>query len=469
MGKTLCSIVEEKVNRFRLFCKRHLSEIVDRHGEYRADEYAEAVNTRFDSILWIIGMSFLSIVILMFDIRKLSEETLSSFLVLEIALMIYGIVHLFCMRRIPDESGFDPELVRMWTMISFITAMSGIAVGSFGLYRMTSIFDISIGPEKEEIVVFENLGIEITIPKEWSSIEWEYKSDDSSYRPRYFFNTHDNGCRLWFDLYGFSTSAHASSEDLRKEFVAVSKMKFDAGVIEAPSIKEIAGRKVWKASGRDKRYPELIFVRYQLAHCGTMIIYTYRFKDQHDYDEEVKRAEDILADIKFTEVQKPVRKPIEDKRPDDYVIDENSVNITSARIKFNFPDNCSGVEWLEKTRRAYTFDLLCGSYKINADLLVVYTSETADISEIIETSREKVTVYFDSEYKIEPTVLKLNNVSAVYAAGYRRGDESGVLVLRYVVIHKGALLCINTEIPESMNLESVHKDVEQFIRNIEFY
>ena len=100
---------------------------------------------------------------------------------------------------------------------------------------------------------------------------------------------------------------------------------------------------------------------------------------------------------------------------------------------------------------------------------MVYTSETADISEIIETSREKVTVYFDSEYKIEPTVLKLNNVSAVYAAGYRRGDESGVLVLRYVVIHKGALLCINTEIPESMNLESVHKDVEQFIRNIEFY
>lgn len=461
--------MEEKVNRFRLFCKRHLSEIADRHGEYRADEYAEAVNTRFDSILWIIGMSFLSIVILMFDIRKLSEDTLSSFLVLEIALMIYGIVHLFCMRRIPDESGFDPELVRMWTMISFITAMSGIAVGSFGLYRMASIFDISIGPEKEEIVVFENLGIEITVPKEWSSIEWEYKSDDSSYRPRYFFNTYDNGCRLWFDLYGFSTSAHASAEDLRKEFVAVSKMKFDAGVIEAPSIKEIAGRKVWKASGRDKRYPELIFVRYQLAHCGTMIIYTYRFKDQHDYDEEVKRAEDILADIKFTEVQKPVRKPIEDKRPDDYVIDENFINITSAGIKFNLPDNCSGVEWLEKSRSVYEFDLLCGSYKINADLRVVFTSETADRSEIIELANERVSVYFGPEFKIEPTVINLNDVSAVYAVGCRRNDDSGVLVLRYAVVHKGALLCINTEIPDSIDMKAVKEKVEQFVRNIDFY
>ncbi len=82
----------------------------------------------------------------MLDIRKLSEDTLSTCFTLEIALIIlYGIVHLFCIRCIPDESGFDPELVRMWTMISFITAMSGIAVGSFGLYRMASIFDISIG------------------------------------------------------------------------------------------------------------------------------------------------------------------------------------------------------------------------------------------------------------------------------------------------------------------------------------
>lgn len=80
----------------------------------------------------------------------------------------------------------------------------------------------------------------------------------------------------------------------------------------------------------------------------------------------------------------------------------------------------------------------------------------------------QINVNLDPEFKIEPTVMKLNDISATCAVGRKRGD-SDVLVLMYSVIYKGALLNIKTEIPDSMGMEEVREKVERFVRNIDFY
>lgn len=342
---------DKKVILLEQWFGKHVRDIAERYGEYQAKDYARSVNSRLESIFRIVGISILSIAILLIGITKFSEETLSTFFIFEVIQVIYGLIHLVGIRRVHDESGFDNDLVQMWTRISLITSVCAIAIGGVGLYEMSATFNISIGPEKEKVVNIDKLGVEITIPKEWSSIEWECKSDESSSKPRYYFNTYDNGCKIWFDLYGFSTPLQFSIDDFIMDFTNKSKAKFSSVVLEGTSIIRIAGKKVLKSVGKDKSYPDLIYARYQLLHCGTMIYYTYRFTDQHDYQEEIKRAEEILSAVKFTQVQGYARKPVEDKRPDDCIVNDKSIDITSAKMRFNFPGDCLGVEWQKKDKK----------------------------------------------------------------------------------------------------------------------
>lgn len=454
------------------FFRRHFRNVSERLGEDKAKIYAKAVDSRLQSVLWIAGMSFLILFsISVLDILK--EEILITLVSAGGIIIVYSICHLFSIRRVGEETMWDDELSNLWRKISASVSGLGVLSGSlcfyvmFGIYNFTIVFNLD--DFRTYHVKYDELGIVVNVPEGWSSPHWEYKSDDGAARPVYSFCTDSENHRIWVSVHGRSTPLRYSIGDFEQNFKMYSGGYLDGGYVERPHSEVIGDKKVLKSIGRRADSPDYIYAIYQALHCGTMIYYTYSFHQNLPLEEEMAKADNFFEQIEFTDVDNTEILGKEDKRPDDYVIGDMSVDIQSAGMKIYLPCDEDDVTWDKKTRSRYVFDVpSCGGYIVRFDIQVVYTSENARVREYEADFVETMKAKLDAGWLSGPGVINVNGTEALYVAGFRK-SAPGDCYIRYEFIHKGARLCVETTVPETAGVDAQIEHIESIVKNVDFY
>ena len=442
---------------------RHMNNVRKRLGNERARAYAEAIYIRFCGSVYCIVSSIYSLYVLLCDFY--SDEEGDGFFITSFAIVV-AIYQLLTISRIASETDNDYELSRLWTKITLISSVCGFFFGTAAtLIQIDGSKELS---SEEYVVDCGDLGITITIPEEWTHPEWMYKSGETGALPRYYFKVNSKGNAMWYDVYGKCLLDSDSVNGLIDQFNDRMKKTLDGSVIEHPKIVKINGKMFLRAIGVCSDTEDYIYVCYETVHNHSKLCYTYSFNDKLDFDEEVTKADDIVSMIKFSFVERPINTSRKDARPDDYTISEGAIDISSACLTILLPEVDSEVIWKERTRNRYVFDIVRDGYNVEFDLKVVYTSETASLTEFSEDFVNLMTKFLDADVKFHPSIVKLSNTDAMRAEGYRK-DSPGTLYIRYQIIHKGALLCVEANVPGSLNTDIESKAVKKLIENIQLY
>ncbi|MGN1045781.1 MAG: hypothetical protein ACI4QG_01665, partial [Candidatus Cryptobacteroides sp.] len=114
------------------------------------------------------------------------------------------------------------------------------------------------------------------------------------------------------------------------------------------------------------------------------------------------------------------------------------------------------------------FDLTLNGYRIESDLILVYTSENATLLEWMGEFEENEGKNFDQGFVVEPQMKKLKNTSVLRVAG-RSKDYADQVLVKYFMIHKGARLLLIAYVPSNLDVESEMNRIESFVENIVFY
>lgn len=417
----------------------------------------------------IVCLSLLFLFALILGLENLEEETLSYLFLAGFALVILSFIHMFSIHKAGRETMGDEDPSGKWKLISFCVALEGITCGIVCLYMMFSSFDISFGPENEDghQVIYDKLGMTINIPAGWSEPYWEYKSEETSERPRYFFRTGDSDHTVWLYVAGHSVSpVYDIMSFLPGWYIYIPKY-LDKEIIDNIRVVEIDGMKVLRVIGRRTAYPDYTYVCYKALHCSSLIDYTYSFRNALSYKEEVARSAKIFEMIDFTEVDVPVYKQREDNRPADWTLDDGCLDVTSVGMRFMFPEE-KEVCWEENDRTKYVFAISLGEYDLHFDLIVTYTSETADMMEFFEDFDFVMNSRMKNGFRVRPCVKKLDDISAMHAAGINP-DHPKTIDVRYEMIYMGARLCVEAHVPSSMNLDKELRNIEKTLNSIEYY
>lgn len=456
-----------------LLFQRHIKNVSDRIGESNARRYAKAIDGRLRSVLWINFASLLILVIMVIGLVRLKEETLSNFLLLGILMLVYSIFHLLGIRNVDKETGYDPELTVKWRSISIYTSLSGISCSLLSIFMMFSGFDISFGKEQAEErheaynVRYEELGININIPEGWSQPQWEYKSDSSDKRPQYRFRTYDPDRTMWFYVYGRSTPPRYNISDFITDWQRSIPSYLDDQIIEEVAEVELNGMRALRTVGKRKDYPDFIYVCYRVLHSCSMIHYTYSFRKNLPYEEELASSAKIFRMIQFTDVEVPVYSARTDSRPSDWIHSDGYLDIKSAGIRIAIPDE-EDIIWKKNSRSEYIFSTPLGAYDLKINLRVVYTSESADISEFVESFTSSMDALMDAGYEESPDIIKIGKVKALRATG-KSSNGSGSTIVRYDLIYKGARLQIDAEVPSPLNQKDEVRKIDEAVSRIVFY
>lgn len=458
-----------KITLLERFFDRHMMAVSDRIGLENARSYARNVQGRIESAASIAGVSLLIVVILIIGMTGLDEDALINLLLTSILVIIFSIIHLVSIRKVGQETLFDEELSRKWKLISFGVAMDGMLCGAICLCMMFSTFDIGLESEKEEgyQVEYDKLGIAINVPAGWSEPHWEYKSDETAKRPRYHFRTGDPDHTMWFYVAGHSTRPAYDIMDFIYGWQNSVHLYLDKEVIENVNVVDIDSMKVLRVIGKRTEYPDFTYVCYRALHCCSLIDFTYCFRSTLPYQEELARSAQIFEMIDFTDVEVPLYKSAEDNRPADWSLDDGCLDIASVGMRFMLPER-QEVRWEENSRRKYVFATSLGAYDLHFDLTVTYTSETADIMEFYEDFESEMNSRVMGGFKSGPCVKRLKDIRAMHAAGTSSGNQQNIEV-RYELIYKGARLCVEAQVPSSMNLDNEIRNIENVMNSIKYY
>jgi len=469
----------------RLF-SYHLEQFRRFHGDAQTEKYLEWADSRIRVLLWS-GLAALAVLFLTIgSLTDLSGDTIAETLVIALYLLYFSTDILMNLGSIKEKVCNDEYYVAKWRSWSIAVMILAASSGIFNIATFVSILDLS--RFKTDVVEYEELGIKLTIPRQWSDIHWEYRTEQGAMRPQYRFYVTDRNQIMWIYVNGWYVKPGIETADLAKVYDRDARVYLDGGLKSAPETITADGMTVLKSVGLRKDEPDLIFVYYMILHQGCKIDYTYAFMKSQNHDEEMARADSMLDNIDLTAVPVPdhayrtvIRKRKSVRSYKDYEVvtkgrpitaemleeSSESVNIKSAKIDFHIPDGSRNLEWLTKNTSTYKFALDMGEYRLVCDTQVVWTSENASLNEsktMFEGMMKRLLVPGTYE---KPVIVDFGNIRAYRAAGQKKSADC--TAIRYFMIYKGARLQIEADIPPHLDYRKEMGRIDGFIKDIVFY
>ena len=315
---------------------------------------------------------------------------------------------------------------------------------------------------KEEVqsIVIRKIGLTVNIPQGWTEAEWGPSNSMDFTRPNYYFWCDKGERRLWMNIYGFRSVPEATAIDELEMFEKDAKSYINDKVFEESGLTEINSVPVLRYVGTKIKQPEYIYACYYACIKGSLIYFTYSFPKRLDYETELKAADEIFAMI---EPSVPV-----DARPKDYEIADGRINFKSARINLKFPSKESEIKWTKDTRSEYKFAMDMGGYEAFYDLLVVWTSENAQLDEYYDTFLSSATGQMDEPYEMVSYIRRLGGATVLRMAGSSKNDP-GKTVLYYYIVHKGARLTITSKFSSELAWRKEMEKMDELLSVSDFY
>ena len=315
---------------------------------------------------------------------------------------------------------------------------------------------------KEEVqnIVIRKIGLTVNIPQGWTEVEWGPSNSMDFTRPNYYFWCDKGERRLWMNIYGFRSVPEATAIDELEMFEKDAKSYIDDKVFEESGLTEINSVPVLRYVGTKMNYPKYIYALYISCIKGSHIYFTYSFPKTMDYETELKAADEIFAMI---DPSVPV-----DARPKDYEIADGRINFKSAGIRLKLPSKGSEIHWVKDTRSNYVFGMDLGGYRAVCDLLVVWTSENANVDEYYDTFIYSARSLMDEQYEMSSFIMWLGGTPVLRMAGSSKGQPEST-TLYYYIVHKGARLTITTKFPTEKDWEEVMEKMDDLLSKSDFY
>lgn len=471
---------------FELIFPHHIERFAARNGQYAADKYAHWANDHLLHLGRVLLVAVLLFVLIVLEMSG-SLQGLSESFILPIILVITSVLELLGLDKIKSNTFDDETVAAQWKLSSVVVVIFSIGVSLSYVVALADLQDYS--DLKKETVELDDIGFEVTIPREWSDASWDAFPEPGTHFPSYRFQVTDAQRIMWIYLYAWSCRPETEVTDFKPRFEQSSERYLDGGIIEIGFV-DLCDRQVFRAIGNRKYYTDYTYIFYQTLHQGTLLCYTFAFDKSLDYQEQVEYADSMFENMKFTEVTVPDyvykvpqldgkdimihntnqrrTKLQEDKRPDDYKVAEGTVDLFSAHMNFSLPATCKEVSWKEKTRSHYKFDVAMSGYDLECDVTVVWTAENAPLTEAMDSFLLFAEREFNAGIEMAPVLVRLNNIEVLRTAGVRENAPDEVMV-RYCIYHKGARLLLTASISSDLNYMDEVSIIESFIENIDFY
>lgn len=429
------------------------------------------------NIIWLVFGSLLNIVLCSVGYVD-NPDRLSKVTVMGVLLIWMGVSTLKDLKKLRSYLKDCPQDYDSWKRVVLCVCVLALAGFTMAAYTFCTKVDFSgkskarveqieekkIKEEKikEEVqsIVIRKIGLTVNIPQGWTEAEWGPSNSMDFNRPNYYFWCDKGERRLWMNIYGFRSVPEATAIDELEMFERDAKSYINDKVFEESGLTEINSVPVLRYVGTKVNSPKHIYALYISCIKGSHIYFTYSFPKTMDYETELKAADEIFAMI---EPSVPV-----DARPKDYEIADGRINFKSARINLKFPSKESEIKWTKDTRSEYKFAMDMGGYEAFYDLLVVWTSENAQLDEYYDTFLSSATGQMDEPYEMVSYIRRLGGATVLRMAGSSKNDP-GKTVLYYYIVHKGARLTITSKFSSELAWRKEIEKMDELLSVSDFY
>ena len=402
-----------------------------------------------------------------------NPDRLSNVIVMGVLLIWVSVSALKDLKKLRSYLKDCPQDYDSWKRVVLcvcVLALAGFTMAAYTFFtkvdfsgkskaRVEQIEEKKIKEEVQDIVI-RKIGLTVNIPQGWTEVEWGPSNSMDFTRPNYYFWCDKGERRLWMNIYGFRSVPEATAIDELEMFEKDAKSYIDDKVFEESGLTEINSVPVLRYVGTKMNYPKYIYALYISCIKGSHIYFTYSFPKTMDYETELKAADEIFAMI---DPSVPV-----DARPKDYEIADGRINFKSAGIRLKLPSKGSEIHWVKDTRSNYVFGMDLGGYRAVCDLLVVWTSENANVNEYYDTFIYSARSLMDEQYEMSSFIMWLGGTPVLRMAGSSKGQPEST-TLYYYIVHKGARLTITTKFPSEKDWEEVMEKMDDLLSKSDFY
>ena len=462
---------------FHKLFPRHISRVRAAIGEENFVLYNQHVEAMLYNIIWLVFGSLLNIVLCSVGYVD-NPDRLSKVTVVGVLLIWVGFSLLKDLKKLRSYLKDCPQDYDSWKRVVLCVCVLALAGFTLAAYTFCTKVDFSgkskarveqieekkIKEEKikEEVqsIVIRKIGLTVNIPQGWTEAEWGPSNSMDFNRPNYYFWCDKGERRLWMNIYGFRSVPEATAIDELEMFEKDANSYINDKVFEESGLTEINSVPVLRYVGTKIKQPEYIYACYYACIKGSLIYFTYSFPKRLDYETELKAADEIFAMI---EPSVPV-----DARPKDYEVADGRINFKSARINLKFPSKESDIKWTKDTRSEYKFAMDMGGYEAFYDLLVVWTSENAQLDEYYDTFLSSATGQMDEPYEMVSYIRRLGGATVLRMAGSSKEDP-GKTVLYYYIVHKGARLTITSKFSSELAWRKEMEKMDELLSVSDFY
>lgn len=462
---------------FHKLFPRHISRVRTAIGEENFVLYNQHVDAMLYNIIWLVFGSLLNIVLCSVGYVD-NPDRLSKVTVMGVLLIWMGFSLLKDLKKLRSYLKDCPQDYDSWKRVVLCVCVLALAGFTMAAYTFCTKVDFSgkskarveqieekkIKEEKikEEVqsIVIRKIGLTVNIPQGWTEAEWGPSNSMDFNRPNYYFWCDKGERRLWMNIYGFRSVPEATAIDELEMFEKDAKSYINDKVFEESGLTEINSVPVLRYVGTKVNSPKHIYALYISCIKGSHIYFTYSFPKTMDYETELKAADEIFAMI---EPSVPV-----DARPKDYEIADGRINFKSARINLKFPSKESEIKWTKDTRSEYKFAMDMGGYEAFYDLLVVWTSENAQLDEYYDTFLSSATGQMDEPYEMVSYIRRLGGATVLRMAGSSKNNP-GKTVLYYYIVHKGARLTITSKFSSELDWRKEMEKMDELLSVSDFY
>lgn len=457
---------------FHKLFPRHISRVRAAIGEENFVLYNQHVDAMLYNILALVFGSLVNIVLCSVGYVD-NPDRLSKVIVAGVLLIWVGVSTLKDLKKLRSYLKDCPQDYDGWKKVVLCVCVLALAAFTMAAYTFCTKVDFSGKSKarveqieekkiKEEVqsIVLRKIGLTVNIPQGWTEVEWGPSNSMDFTRPNYYFWCDKGERRLWMNIYGFRSVPEATAIDELEMFEKDAKSYINDKVFEESGLTEINSVPVLRYVGTKVNAPKYIYALYISCIKGSHIYFTYSFPKTMDYETELKAADEIFAMI---DPSVPV-----DARPKDYEIADGRINFKSARINLKFPSKESEIKWTKDTRSEYEFAMDMGGYEAFYDLLVVWTSENAQLDEYYDTFLSSATGQMDEPYEMVSYIRRLGGATVLRMAGSSKEDP-GKTVLYYYIVHKGARLTITTKFSSELAWRKEMEKIDELLSVSDFY
>lgn len=379
---------------FELLFAYHIQQMELYNGKEKCQEYVNEASAAFRGILNLLLVSALLCVGPLTGFSFISSESFLCLLLL-VGYVIYLVFSSFRgLEKIRALAFGDVPLVMKW--IEAVTVVAIVSLLSSGYFLYHAYYILKLNFSDGETIELKEVGMDVRIPvnfdgPQWGDPRWNKKPSPEDVRPEYVFSVSNEYQTMFFNISADYMHRNVSMAECKDSFDEMARFALDSLVTFGPEIILSGDREVHKTIGYRRDSPKHTYVYYRMVHEGAVISYAYRFQTAKcDAEKEFRFADEMLGNITFYDPviseaaqrkREERREPVVDKRPADYTVDGHGVEISSAGVRIFFPEGAGPLNWNACTRREYDFDMKVGRSDVNFNLLVVWTSETAPLTE----------------------------------------------------------------------------------------